>query len=127
MWPSLLWNVHPSPSVVDRVPSVDEDQRWEVKDLGRGYYQIIAHCGFMEKAHVPQLLARAVEKHHLPIALDDATYYLQRETFLATDVGKMGRITETVYAFFARNAADAALHFQVPPEQVVELGTQMDL
>jgi KUP system potassium uptake protein len=113
--------------VTDRVPFVDEEARCELKDLSRGYFQIIAHYGFMERPDVPAVLAQAAARHQLSIGLGDATYYLQRETFLATDLGKMGHITETVYAFLARNARDAAQHLQVPPRQVVELGTQIDL
>jgi KUP system potassium uptake protein len=113
--------------VTDRVPYVGEKARCEVADLTRGYFQIIAHYGFMERPDVPALLAQAVERHQLPLDLADATYYLQRETFLATERGDMGRITETIYAFLARNASDAALNMNVPPLQVVELGTQIDL
>jgi KUP system potassium uptake protein len=112
--------------VTDRVPFVDEP-RCEVKDLARGYFQLVAHYGFMERPNVPALLAKTIAHHRLAIDLADATYYLQRETFLATDLGNMGRITETVYAFLARNARDAAQHLNVPPRQVVELGTQIDL
>jgi len=39
----------------------------------------------------------------------------------------MGHISESVYAFLARNAADAARHFNIPPRQALELGTQLDL
>jgi KUP system potassium uptake protein len=113
--------------VTDRVPVVDDEERCEVADLTRGYFQIIAHYGFMQQADVPALLAHAIERHGVPLVLADATYYLQRETFLATDLGDMGRITETVYAFLARNARDAAQHMNIPPRQVVELGTQIDL
>ncbi len=113
--------------VTDRVPFLEEEARCEVADLTRGYFQIVAHYGFMEKPDVPELLALAIARHQLPLDLADATYYLQRETFLATDLGRMGRITETIYAFLARNARDAAQHMNVPPRQVVELGTQIDL
>jgi KUP system potassium uptake protein len=113
--------------VTDRVPYIEEEERCEVSDLGRGYFQLVAHYGFMEQADVPALLAHAIELHQLPLDLTRTTYYLQRETYLATDLGHMGRVTETVYAFLARNARDAAQHMNVPPRQVVELGTQIDL
>ncbi len=113
--------------VTDRVPYIEEEERCEVADLTDGYFQIVAHYGFMEKADVPALLTHAIEHHGLPLDLTRTTYYLQRETYLATDLGHMGRITETVYAFLARNARDAAQHMNVPPKQVVELGTQIDL
>jgi KUP system potassium uptake protein len=113
--------------ITERVPTVDDETRCEVTDLGRGCYQLIAHYGFMEKPDVPALLAAAVEGGQLQLDLAETTYYLQRETFLATDKGEMGHISESVYAFLARNAADAARHFNIPPLQALELGTQLDL
>jgi KUP system potassium uptake protein len=50
-----------------------------------------------------------------------------RETFLATKRGKMGAFRESVFAFLSTNAAPATLFFGILPEQVVELGTQVDL
>ena len=55
------------------------------------------------------------------------TYFLGRETFMATERGQMGRASESVFAFLVRNATPADRHFQIPPERVVELGTQVDL
>jgi KUP system potassium uptake protein len=99
----------------------------EVKDLGHGIWSIAGHHGFMEEANVPRLLEAAVARHRLPIPLSDVTYFLGRETFLATERGRMGRASESLFAALARNATPADRHFQIPPERVVELGTQVDL
>ena len=55
------------------------------------------------------------------------TYYLGRETFLATSAGEMGAASESLFAFLARNARPATTLFCIPPAQVVEIGSQMDL
>jgi K+ transporter len=39
----------------------------------------------------------------------------------------MGAVTETIFAFLQKNSMAADRHFGLPPRQVVELGTQMDL
>jgi KUP system potassium uptake protein len=39
----------------------------------------------------------------------------------------MGAFRESVFAFLSTNAAPATLFFGILPEQVVELGTQVDL
>jgi K+ transporter len=39
----------------------------------------------------------------------------------------MGRIAETVFGYLQRNAVAADRHFGIPPSQVVEIGTQVDL
>jgi KUP system potassium uptake protein len=50
-----------------------------------------------------------------------------RETVVPGPRGRMNRILEAVYAFLRRNARNPTDYFMLPPWQVVEIGTQMDL
>ena len=63
----------------------------------------------------------------LPVDLADATYFLGRETFVAGKGGKMGVVSEGLFAFLSRNAKSPTSWFSIPPDQVVEVGMQMDL
>jgi KUP system potassium uptake protein len=105
------------------VPYVKAQDRVRTEDLGNGFHRVWIQAGFMEKPHVPQLLASA----HLPVDLQDATYFLGRETFLAGKGGKMGVVSESLFAFLARNSKSPTQWFSIPPDQVVELGMQIDL
>jgi KUP system potassium uptake protein len=107
----------------EHIPYVDEKERITTKDMGRKVWQVIIRTGYMESPNVPKLLARA----SLPCDLTDATYYLGRETFLAGKGGKMGVVSESLFSFLSRNAKRATEYFSIPPEQVVELGMQIDL
>ncbi len=81
----------------------------------------------MDVPDVPRAIALAVERFKLPVSLSETTYYIGRETFVATSAGQMGSLSEHIFAFLARNAESASAHFLIPPEQVVEIGSQMDL
>jgi KUP system potassium uptake protein len=109
------------------VPVLSGARRFVVEDVGHGVWSVCARHGFMEEADVPHLLQAAVGDGLLPVSLDDVTYLLGRETFMATERGRMGRISESLFAFLVRNATPADRHFRIPPERVVELGTQVDL
>jgi KUP system potassium uptake protein len=63
----------------------------------------------------------------LPIDLADTSYYLGRETLLATGRSKMSRWRKWLFAFISRNARPATAYFGLPPNRVVELGMQIDL
>jgi KUP system potassium uptake protein len=39
----------------------------------------------------------------------------------------MGRFTETLFGFMARNATPATAYFGLPADRVVEIGLQIDL
>lgn len=109
------------------VPRVSVDTALAWQDLGHGFHRLIVQSGFMQSPNIPALLAFAAAKHRLAIDFEDTTYYLGRETFLATEKGRMGRFPETLFGFMARNAAPATAYFGLPPERVVEIGLQIDL
>jgi KUP system potassium uptake protein len=109
------------------VPVVAANDSVEVTEICPGAWKVVARHGFMEDADVPRMLAVAVARHRLPLEGDEVTYFLGRETYIATERGKMGRWSEGLFAFLVRNATPADRHFNIPPEAVVEIGTQTDL
>jgi KUP system potassium uptake protein len=109
--------------LTEHVPYVDEKDRLSTEDLGKGVFRVVVRGGFMEKPEVPKLLARA----KLPVDLEDVTYFLGRETFIGGKGGKMGVFSESLFSFLSRNARSATSWFAIPPEQVVEVGMQIDL
>lgn len=110
-----------------RVPYVGTDHRVAVEKLSEGAYRVTVRFGFMDTPNVPKALALAKESHGLDVDLSHATYFLGRESFVATDANDMGAIEESFFALLARNARPATAYFELPPERVVELGTLVDL
>jgi KUP system potassium uptake protein len=106
---------------------VADADRFESTDLGKGFTRLVIHAGFMEDVNVPKLLHDAKKRFALPCHLEDATFYLSRETFLATSKGKLGPLREGLFGFLSRNAASSMTYFGIAAEQVVEIGTQIDL
>ena len=111
----------------EHVPRVDHSHVFELVALGHGFHRLVLHSGFMQMPDVPRLLREATAEKGVAVDFLDVTYYLGRETFLATDAGKMGRFTEGLFAFMSRNAVSPTAYFCLPPDRVVELGLQVDL
>jgi KUP system potassium uptake protein len=112
--------------VNERVPRVREG-RVELEPVSQGFYRLRVHVGYMESPNVPRALALAKRLYDLPIELDEVTYYLGRETLLASHHGHMGSRAEAIFAFLTRNSQQATKFFKIPPERVVEIGMQVDL
>ncbi len=110
----------------ERVPRVTDDPVL-VEPLEQGFYRVRIRVGFMETPNVPRSIADAVARFQLPFSLDDVTYYLGRETLLATGAGKMSLRAEQLFAFMSRNSQTAPRYFGIPAERVVEIGMQIDL
>jgi KUP system potassium uptake protein len=111
----------------EHVPFVDASTRVRVEALGKGFVRVVGRYGFMESADVPQLLAQAASDEAFSPDLDDVTYFLGRETFVATKKGKMGPWSEGLFSLLSRNSRSATAYFSIPPEQVMEIGSQIDL
>jgi KUP system potassium uptake protein len=112
--------------VNDHVPRVDVAETTTVDDLGQGFHRVVTHAGFTQMPDVPEVLA-IVRERGVPIDDAETTYYLGRETFLATPKGRMGPFRESIFGLLSRNAKSATSYFAIPPEQVVEVGMQIDL
>jgi KUP system potassium uptake protein len=108
------------------IPEVPAERRVIVKDLGRGFFRVTAHYGFMETPNVPQIMRRAA-KEGLRCDPGRTSYYLGRETLLATGHTNMWRWRKTLFSFISRNARSATQYFGIPPDRVVELGLQISL
>lgn len=111
---------------VEEVAHVPPDQRLEVTDLGKGFYRVVIHYGFMDDPDVPAALSLG-EKCGLPIRLMDTSFFLSRETIIPKVGPGMAIWREALFAWMSRNAATAMDFFNLPTNRVVELGTQIEI
>ncbi len=117
--------------LTEEIPRVPRAGRLEVKELGAGFWQVVGRYGFLETPDVPALLAAlppgAVPGPRLERSAMETTYYLGRETLLATGPARMSRWRKALFIVMARNARTASAFFGLPPNRVVELGAQVQL
>ncbi len=112
--------------VGEGVPKVPHRDKLRIEDLGEGIHRIVIRYGFAETPDVPKALEMA--KHAgLSFPLRDTSFFVARETLVAK--GKLGMPVwrEKLFIFLSRNAMDPTTFFGIPPEQVIELGTQMEI
>jgi len=112
--------------VTDAVPEVSAAQRLRFKDFGQGFWGVTAHFGFMESPDVPEVL-RSCQPFGLRLVEAETSYYLGRETLLATRDRTLAMWRKHLFRFLSRNARAATDFFNIPPNRVVEIGTQIEL
>jgi len=110
----------------EEVPYVPDEEQVEARDLGHGIYRVVAKHGFMEYVDVPEMV-KSIELPGLSFDPDHTTFFLGRETLLATKRPGMAIWREQLFAWMTRNAQGAALFFRLPPNRVVEVGAQIEL
>jgi KUP system potassium uptake protein len=110
--------------VTEELAHVSERERYTREELIEGFVRIVAHYGFMEQPDVPKLLSRA---GMVGASLEGTTFFLGRETMIATKRPGMARWRVHVFSFLSRNSQPATRFFNIPPDRVMELGAQIEL
>ena len=124
-------------------PRVPEEQRVEVLryaspieadspsrpiplDAEPGVYQVAITFGFMEDPDVPTALARLNE---LGIDFDpyDVTYFIGHESIIAGKAPGMHPLLEQLFVWLNRGADSAVRFFNLPPDQVFEVGSRVEI
>ncbi len=108
------------------VPVVPDVDRVEVKLLGSNVWRVIVQYGFKEDPDIPAAFDFCKE-NGLEIDMMDASFFLGRETLIPKLDSDLAFWREKLFVTMFRNAGSAASYFKLPPNRVVELGTQIVL
>jgi KUP system potassium uptake protein len=109
------------------VPEVPPESRYQVTALEEGFYKLVVVFGYMEEPHLLPVLRMVAQSGQIPFDPDDATYYIGHETIVASDEGTLSRIPEAIFSYLSRNAVHEERRYGMPADQIVEIGTQIDL
>jgi len=107
-------------------PVVPTSERVEIRQIGRGFWRVVARYGFMETPRVPDVM-RCAAAQGLETFGGRTSYFLGRETFVSTGRSELPGWRRALFLFLARNARSPTEFFAIPPNQVVEIGGQMEV
>ncbi len=111
---------------ISNSPYVDDDIRCKMEDLGQGFHRLILKYGFMEEPDVPAALGR-VTACGPSIKMMDTSFFLARQTLLASARPGMAIWREKLFAWMLQNSESAMEFFRLPTNRVVELGSQVEI
>jgi KUP system potassium uptake protein len=107
-------------------PTVEKEQRFAIKDIGAGFWQVKLQYGFMETPNIPKTLA---ESNLVGLSIDPFTtsYFISRETVISGPGGKMSKWRDDLFAVMSRNAGSVVGYFNIPSNSVIELGSRVHI
>jgi KUP system potassium uptake protein len=107
-------------------PVVSEASRYEIDALGEGFYRLKISFGYMEEPLLLPVLRSVSQAEHIAVDLDNATYYIGHEIIVAREAG-LNRVPEAIFSYLSRNAVQEERRYGMPTQQIVEIGTQVQL
>jgi KUP system potassium uptake protein len=111
---------------IEDVPYVMAEKRLEVRDYGSGFFRVVLRYGFMEEINVPAALGQ-LKGIGDQCKMMDTSFFLARQTLLASARPGMAIWRERLFAWMLRNAVSAMDFFKLPTNRVVELGSQVEI
>ena len=107
------------------VPHVRLENRLKVKMLAPDIYEIGLHFGFRQEVDIPKALS-ALGEHGIELEPMNTTFFISRSN-VVEGVGGMPHWRCALFSWMTRQSEGAASFFNLPPNQVVELGTKIIL
>ncbi len=108
------------------IPVVAKKDRVILQEIIPNFYRIIVHYGFMETPKMKHIL-EACRQRDINFKIEETTFVLGRETILARGQPQMSLWRERLFAVMARNAQRPTAFFKIPPNQVIEVGIQVEI
>ena len=134
--PALLHNLKHNRVLHDRVilltvkvtdmPFFPEQDRFNHEALGEGFHRVILRYGFMESPDIPAAL-KSFDRCGGEFRMMETSFFLSRQTLLASAHPGMALWREKLFAWMLRNAESAMEFFRLPTNRVVELGSQIEI
>jgi KUP system potassium uptake protein len=110
---------------VEPVPWIADDKRATLTREAPDFWRTKVSYGFMERPDIPRLLEQ-LKGYGCTIDLDDVTYFVGHETVIRRQDGMgLPRWQEALFAAMERNASHVTDYFNLPGDQVVEIGRQI--
>ncbi|MFA5171552.1 MAG: potassium transporter Kup [Sulfuriferula sp.] len=107
-------------------PWVTETERVILESLKNGFYRATIYYGFKDEPDIPLALSN-VRIKNVEFNLLETSFFLSRETLIATKMPGMAIWREKLFVSMARNGSSATAFFHIPTNRVIELGTQVEL
>jgi KUP system potassium uptake protein len=111
---------------IEDVPFITAEKRLTTEEYGVGFFRVMLRYGFMEEIDVPAELGKL--EHCGPRAkMMDTSFFLARQTLIASSRPGMAIWRERLFSWMLRNAESAMEFFKLPTNRVVELGSQVEI
>jgi KUP system potassium uptake protein len=108
------------------VPQVPDSERVHVEHLGGNFHLVLLRYGFLEHPNVTAALMRCQLGAPEPTYMD-TSFFLSRESLLPSDHPDLPPWREQIFMQMANTALDATRYFRLPPDRVVEIGSQVEI
>jgi KUP system potassium uptake protein len=108
------------------IPHARIEERVEVEALAHNFYKVTMRYGFKDDPDLPRDLLLCAEQGLVLDAID-TSFFIGKEILLASEKPGMATWRKKIFIGLYRSAETITNQFNLPPNRVVELGSQVTL
>lgn len=108
------------------VPHVHNLQRLVIEQLSPTFWRVVARYGWRETPDVEEVFHRC-RMAGLSCQVTEASFFISHESLLMSNRPWYLRFRGRLFMALQRNALRAPDQFEIPPNRVIELGTQIEI
>ena len=112
---------------IQDVPYVEESDRFHVETMNQHFYRLELYYGFKDEMNIPQALEAVYQAIDLEYNLMQISFFVSRERIISTVGDGMAPWREKLFISMQRNTSPVSDFYQIPPNRVVELGSQIEI
>jgi KUP system potassium uptake protein len=107
-------------------PRVDDDERVEVRRGLNGMVRLTAHFGFREDPDIRTILRLAARKG-VELELESTSFFTSKPTVVSVSPRGLFGWRRSLFGWMLQNSVSVARYFDLPPNRIIELGSQVGI
>jgi KUP system potassium uptake protein len=108
----------------DDVPRVPDAERVELQLGASGVRRLVAHFGYREDPDIGRVLKLARRKG-LDLVLEETSFFTSKPVIVSVSRRGVFGWRRSLFGWMMQNSPSAASYFRLPPNRVIELGSQV--
>lgn len=109
------------------VPYVATIERVCVEKLDDRFYRIFVYYGFKDIPNIPTALEHAYQQLGFDLDMMHVSFFISRDRLIHTLGDGMAPWREKLFISMQRNTSPVSDFYQIPPNRVVEMGSQIEI
>lgn len=112
--------------IFEKAPHVNPEETVFIENPTEGFYRVVFHYGFMDKANIKQII-EILNKKGILVKMEKTTFFMGRELLVVKDKAGLKRFRKKLFILLSRNSQRATEYFNIPDDRVFEVGSQIEL
>ena len=109
------------------VPYVTDQERIRVEVLDDRFQRVYVYYGFKDQPNIPNALEQAYQQLNIPFDMMRISFFISRDRLIHTVGEGMAPWREKLFISMQRNTSPVSDFYQIPPNRVVEMGSQIEI